>query len=87
MKITTTAAILTLLTTRLFAAELPTAHTTQQIEGWTVHVREELLPGNIAGDRQVWHVAAEWNELRFERLLHQRDEAFDLAAGILVGFD
>ena len=55
MKITTTAAILTLLTTRLFAAELPTAHTTQQIEGWTVRVDDRLLKGEAAaqGERAL----------------------------------
>ena len=57
MKLLTTA-ILTLIAARNFAAEppaLPTAHTTQQIEGWTVRVDDRLRKGDAAaqGERAL----------------------------------
>ena len=42
------AAIFAILSARIFAADLPTAHTTQQIEGWTVRVDDRLLKGAAA---------------------------------------
>ena len=50
--------LLTLLCIRTFAAEtpaLPTAHTTRDIEGWTVRVDDRLLKGDGAalGERAL----------------------------------
>ena len=57
MKLITTA-ILTLIAARAIAVEpppLPTAHTTRQIEGWTVRVDDRLLKGEAAaqGERAL----------------------------------
>lgn len=58
MKTTATALTIALLAARAFAAEppaLPTAHTTQQIEGWSVRVDDRLLKGDGAaqGERAL----------------------------------
>jgi hypothetical protein len=50
--------LLTLLCVRAFAAEprsIPTAHTTRDVEGWTVHVDNRLLKGESAalGERAL----------------------------------